>query len=349
MVPSMSLPSELALAHQRRRTSTTDRATVAALRLWRQINPQELDIGWTVQAPQMVAAVTAAQVVAAGQATPYLNSVDRFYGRTSDVQLVPEAFGGVTLDGREIGPAMFGAVTTTKTLTSRVGAARAFEVGASFLATIIGAAVQDMGRQADMALATGKGYTRYVRVVSAGACSRCAILAGKGDYREPFKRHPRCKCTSAPIPDGQGAPAGFYDTPTQYFESLSEAEQDRVFTKSGAWAIREGADPVSVVNARRGYFGSAPKGVAPRRLQPTTIGMKADGTPLRVFTTAEGTTARGAFAKAEARQGAEWTKSVTDRYRRTTSIRLMPEQIQVMGAGNPERTRELLKRYGYLA
>lgn len=162
----MGLASDLALEHQRRRTVTTNRATVSALRVWRTINPQELDAGWDVQAPQMIAGVTSAQVTAAKQATSYMNRVDRFYGRTSDTGLVAEAFGGVTLDGRDIGPAMFGAVTTTKTLTRRLGAQSAFEVGASFLATVIGAAVQDMGRQADNTLATGRTYTRYVRVVS---------------------------------------------------------------------------------------------------------------------------------------------------------------------------------------
>lgn len=40
--------------------------------------------------------------------------------------------------------------------------------------------------------------------------------------------------------------------PKAYFNSLSAAEQDRLFTKAGAEAIRSGADMARVVNARRG-------------------------------------------------------------------------------------------------
>jgi hypothetical protein len=66
-----------------------------------------------------------------------------------------------------------------------------------------------------------------------------------------------------------------------------------------------------------------------RRLQKLTIGRRADGTPLQVYATGEGTYR-------------------SSRYTRTTTLRLMPEQIQVMAGSNPERYRELLARYGYL-
>lgn len=315
------------------------------------MNPADLDGSWEKVAPELVAVVTAAQVRAAGQSEAYLNGVAKHYGGAPAASIVPEAFGGVMLDGREVGPAMFGAVTTTKALVGKGYAVpRALEVGAAFLSTIVGAGILDMGRQSDNTLATARHYTRYVRAISPGACSRCAILAGKGEYRTPFERHPRCKCTSFPITDldGRNAPPdGFFDNPSDYFESLSTAEQDRVFTKSGAFALRNGADFSSVVNARRGYFGAAPAGVAPRRLVPTVIGRKTDGSVLRVFSTPEGTTSRGAFAKAEGQ--ASLSAGKQGRYRRTTTVRLMPEQIQIMAGDNPARARELLQRYGYIA
>jgi hypothetical protein len=338
---------DLAVDLQDRRERLTHRATAKSLRIWRQGDVGNLDASWDRIAPTLTTVVTAAQVTAARQSTPYMNAVSEAWDYDAQrAVLVPEAFGGVMLDGREVAPALFGAVTTTKrAIGAGMNPARAFEVGASFLATIIGAAVQDMGRQADATLATGKGFTRYVRVVSAGACSRCAILAGRDDYRKPFDRHPRCRCTSVPVPNGQGPPEGFHDTPTEYFESLSEAEQDRVFTKSGAFAIREGANPISVVNARRGMTKGGELG-APARLVQTRIGVKADGSPLNVFITGEGTTARGAFARSEG--AATFTAAKEGRYRRTTTLRLMPEQIQIMAGNNPERARELLARYGYM-
>jgi len=346
----MASPTDLATAHQTARRRVTSAATVRALRLWRQMNPTELDRSWDALAPALVSQVTLAQVAAANQATSYMRGVSAHYGGAPAGAIVPEAFGGVMLDGREVGPAMFGAVTTTKALVGKgYTVPRALEVGASFLATIVGAAVTDMGRQADNTAATARHFTRYVRVLSPGACSRCAVLAGVGEYSKPYKRHPRCKCTSWPLlVDGEdnAVPEGMFESSEAYFDSLSEAEQARVFTKSGAYAIRNGADPISVVNARRGYFGDAPVGTPPRRLRPLTIGRKADGSPLTVFATAEGTTARGAFARAEGR--ATLSAAKQGRYRRTTTLRLMPEQIQHMAGNDPARARELLQRYGYM-
>jgi hypothetical protein len=352
----MSLQSDIARAYQDRRTQITHTATARALRIWKRGNVADLDGSWDSIAPQLVLQVTAAQVAAAREATPYLRkSAATVGGSPEKASLIPEAFGGVTLDGREIGPAMFGAVTNTKTaIGAGIDAGRAFEIGASFLATIVGAAVQDMGRQADATIATGHGFSHYIRVLSPGACSRCAVLAGKGDYSRPFKRHPRCKCTSFLIADDDesAVPAGFTTSPGAYFESLSKAERERVFTKAGAAAIDNGADISSVVNARRGAYGinysarySAPKGAA-RRLKRVQIGVKADGSPLLVYATNDATTVRGGFGRAEVARAGESIK--TGRYRRTINTRLMPEQIAVMAGHDPARWRELLMKYGYL-
>lgn len=144
-------------------------------------------------------------------------------------------------------------------------------------------------------------------------------------------------------------PDGFYRHPMDYFESLTEEEQDRVFTKSGAWAIRNGADPITVVNARRGAYKTAtlrPDGTySPPRLRPVTIGTRRDGTPLQVYATVEGTSSRGAWG----RRQSDLAKNGTDRYRRSQTLRLMPESVMTMTEHeSSERIRELLQRYGYL-
>lgn len=339
------LPLSAALEHQNRRERLEDAAIRRAVRLFRTINVDALDAGWDRVAPQMVAVVTAAQVVAARQSAPFMQAVAP---ESPPVRLVPEAFGGVTLAGREAGPEMYQAVVETKRQIGRgVPRGEAFTSAGSLLAILVGSMVQDLGRSADMTLAVGKGYTRYVRVVSPGACSRCAILAGSSSYKTAFKRHPKCRCTALPVQD-LDADAGRFSSPEEYFESLSKAEQDRVFTNAGAEAIRNGANPISVVNARAGYFGRrpAPLNEPPRRLRPVQIGVRADGSPLMVYATAEGTTARGAFGRREIRLSGEARKE--GRYRRTTSLRLMPEQLVVMSDGDPARMRELLERYGYL-
>lgn len=358
----MSLQSELAFAHNQRVIGIGNLLVKRGVRLWRsQMSLANLDASWNVVAPQMVAQVTAAQLAAAKLATPYTNVLDRANGyKPEPAVLVPEAFAGVMGDGREVAPALFGAVTNTKTAIGRgVSASTAFQAGGTFIAATMSAALHDMSRNADRVIASGKGYTRYIRVVNGSACSRCAILAGIYSSGEAFLRHVSCQCGTAAIQEGQAVPKGFHDSPESYFESLSKADQDRVFTNAGAEAIRQGADPVRVVNARRGASGisygghsghlySAPPLGTHGSLQKITIGRMADGSPLRVYATTESTTYRGVWGRRQYNHGQEMIKSGTDRYRRTTTLRLMPEQIQIMAGSDPQRYAELLQRYGYL-
>lgn len=344
------LPNEVAQAHRASRVRVADRVRRQSLALWGQMDLAQLDRSWDMIGPRIGAVVAAGQVEAARQTAAYMRRVDRITpARFDDVELAVESFGGVTLAGREVVPEAFNAVVETKTFIGRgVPPEQAFMRGAMSLAVMAGTFVADMGRQADMTLATAKGYTSYVRILSGGACSRCAILAGKEEYSKPFLRHPQCRCQSWPVAGDKAEPVpeGMSDSPTEFFDGLSEAEQDRRFTKAGAEAIRNGADPGKVVNARRGYFGSKPANVPVRRLRPVQIGVRPDGSPLNVFATAEGTTARGAFARQE--RAASAAAAREGRYRRTNSVRLMPEQIVMDAGGNRERLVELLTRYGYL-
>jgi hypothetical protein len=73
---------------------------------------------------------------------------------------------------------------------------------------------------------------------------------------DPFQRHPGCRCTAAPITgEGKTLTRSRYHVAGRVLREPDPAEQDRVFTKAGAEAIRAGADPVSVVSARRGARG----------------------------------------------------------------------------------------------
>lgn len=340
----LSLQSEIAVAHQDQRRRLASSLGFRLGQLWQGIPVDDLDAGWDFVAPRMVQQVAVAQRSAAVQATAYSAALDDSFNVSPPrTALNVDAFTNVMGDGREVAPALFGAVAHTKQLIGGgVEARQAFRAGAAFLGVVARAAVNDLGRAADQSLAGGKGYTRYVRVVNAGACSRCAILAGVYTSAQTFRRHVGCQCTSVPLPGDRKPPAGLMTDPSQYFDSLSAAEQNRVFTNAGAEAIRAGADPVAVVNARRGAYGIGYSGrstlpsLTRNRLQPITIGRRADGSPLRVFATTEGTTARGAFGRSELR------------LRRTTTVRLMPEQIVKMAEGNPQRMRELLTRYGYI-
>lgn len=315
-------------------------AASRVVRLWAPANPAELEREWTYRAPDIVATVTSAQVAAARQATPYVNAV-----RAGTAAVVAEAFGGITRESRMVGPELYSGVTYTKKLVGAgMGVGDAFRAGTALMSMLAANTVRDAGRMADKTLSVGRGLTYSVRVVQPGACSRCAILAGVKGYRTDFERHPSCRCTSMPL-RGNETPEGFYRRPLGYFESLTEAEQDRVFTKGGAWAIRNGADPVKVVNARRGMYKAAkkhPDGTfGPARLRPVTIGTRADGSPLQVYATREGTTARGTWGRGQTLDNA------TGRYRRTSSLRLMPETVMQMSQ-SPEHAVKLLRKFGYL-
>ena len=100
--------------------------------------------------------------------------------------------------------------------------------------------------------------------------------------------------------------------PIAYFRSLSGAQQDQVFTRAGAQAIRDGADIYQVVDARRGTY-------------------TAGG---RTYTRT-GTTRRGL---AGLRLGA----------RGRTAGRLTTDQIYLEAAGDRDEAVRLLELHGYI-
>lgn len=327
----------------------SDRASNVALRLWRRVDAADLDGSWAAVGPQVEAAASSAiraNAVSAGRLTNTIASAD---GMSGDV-LVPDAFAGVDGSGRSLGSLLQGAVTTTKRgIAAGMSLPDALLTGGTYLTVMLKSAIADLERSASMTAATGKGYVRYVRLVNPGACSRCAILAGSDRFRSNFQRHPACKCSTVPI-KGDTIPGGLFGTPGDYFESLSPSEQERVFTKSGAEAIRLGADPIKVVNARRGGNRARMDGAVtfgPSRIQPSIIGRKPDGTPITGYVTTEGNTRRGAYGRSQAGLGSAETRRPGARYRSTVRPRLMPESIIEL-TDDPDVRRMLLRDAGYL-
>jgi hypothetical protein len=98
------------------------------------------------------------------------------------------------------------------------------------------------------------------------------MLAGKFySYNAGFMRHPECDCAHQPCT--KKASAAYVTDPYDYFRSLSPVEQDRLWGRYGAQAIRDGADMFSVGNAWRGMPRNArgaarlttAEGVSPRK------------------------------------------------------------------------------------
>lgn len=348
----------LAMQYQAESSRRSDRVAASVGRLWRQVRGGSFDAGWDAIAPQVEQRVVAGQVAAAKAGAAYANRALVLQGAKPGPPIYPVSFGGATREGREVVPELYASVTTAKSLVRRgSGVGSAFEAGFGVLSLLAGTIVRDAGIAAVKSASVAgvdsgeapRTFRKMIRVVQPGACSRCAILAGRDDYKRNFERHPGCRCSLMPMINDDWSvfkDSGFFESAEAYFDSLSEAEQDRVFTKAGAWAIRNGADPVKVVNARRGapFTKADPWDMSQRaRLRPVKIGVKSDGSPLYVYATREGTSYRSAWAR-EQRDG---VKGDDDRYRRTTTLRLMPEQIMKM-SGTPERAVELLKKYGYI-
>src|SRR5690625_4406676 len=146
---------------------------------------------------------------------------------------------------------------------------------------IVSTQIQDAARvSGGLAITSRKQVTGYVRMLNPPSCSRCVILAGKWfKWNAGFDRHPQCDCRHVPAREADRTDLTM--NPDDYFHSLTKAEQDKTFGKTGAQAVRDGADVSQVVNARRGMgktttvFGDS-RGRG-RRLMPEAIYELADG------------------------------------------------------------------------
>jgi hypothetical protein len=213
---------------------------------------------------QYTAAVEAAQYVSAAL-------VEQGAADAAVADLVPGAFAGVASDGRDLVSLLdqprIGVLTR---IGQGMAPAQALAGGLAQLETITVTQVQDAGRAAEgAAIVTRPHVTGYVRHLNPPSCSRCAVLAGQFyRWNKGFKRHPKCDCFHVPVVTDEA----FKDqrtSPTEYFKSLSESDQNRIFTNAGARAIRDGADLTAIVNARRGMATATEFG---RPLKVTTEG-----------------------------------------------------------------------------
>ncbi|MFW3474410.1 hypothetical protein ACN24M_24625 [Streptomyces microflavus] len=339
---------DIALSQYRRQQRAARRATNRVQTLWRQIDSGDISGSWAALAPALEQALTVEQVAAAAMADAYLDAVQAAEGADAAASgaVRPGAFGGIASDGRPLLSLLYQPVIDWKV---RLLAGQSMQDAArGSLASalrITATQVADAGRGAVAAGMAGRRTIQgYVRVVQPPACGRCVILAGKEyGWNTGFQRHPKCDCIHLPTTliarnqhqgrtssdrftpttrPGSG-PSGFMD-PRAYFNSLSAAEQRRVFGEAGARAIREGADMGQVVNARRG--------------------MNAAGTATRV-----GTRRGSRYWHVERRRAldaGEITADV-DRAFRLRSARLMPEQIFRIATSREDAVR-MLRRYGYL-
>lgn len=204
-------------------------------------------------------------------ALPYTDSVlsETLVTAPATGALVPARFIRDAPDGRDMLSLLDQSIVVTKSaIAGGETVAGALAVGGSWLTGTTLTVLADTRRQvyhADIIQRPGLGYARMLNPPS---CSRCAILAGKWyAWNRGFLRHPRCDCIHIPSPESMAE--DFTTDPTEYFNSLSKEQQDKYFTKTGARAIRDGADVSRVTNVNQ-------RGLA------TAKGAKRYGTPSRM-------------------------------------------------------------------
>jgi hypothetical protein len=281
----------------------------------------------TVVGPQLTALVTAAQVSATRESDMYvaevLNELD--FGPPTEPGVVREnSLAGVTGDGRPVDTLLATAVGRARAIATETDSPEAgLDAGEAFLDTVAQSMLEDAMRAAEgVAMAQRPWVDGWVRMINPPCCSRCAVLSGKFFlFSEGFLRHPRCDCYHIPAPKDRDKVRALIDinSPERYFESLTEADQDRIFTRAGAQAIREGADIGRVVNARRGMSKAQDTG----RLERRRVGGRD------LYITTELTTRRARRAQVR-------------------GVRLMPESIFEMADDDRDEALRLLREHGYI-
>jgi hypothetical protein len=252
----VSRPDAVAAEHYRRQAALARRASEEAGRIWGELDRAAIAASWLSLTTSVMTVLTSAQAIAAAAAGPYLDAILAAIGLRPGSQgtVNVSAFSGTASDGRDLETLLYQpAIKTLAAIQSGAPIQKAMTLGRLDLDMIVRTQVADAGRVADgVALTARPQLTGYVRMLSPPSCDRCIVLAGrKYRWNQGFQRHPRCDCRHIPVAEDAD---DVRTDPKKLFESLSEAEQNRIFTVAGAQAIRDGADMNRVVNARRGMY-----------------------------------------------------------------------------------------------
>lgn len=308
----------------------------AARRAWSRMEP---GANWAEQyrsdvGPKLTALMVAAQIAATRETDTYiadvLNELD-FGPTTEPGVLLDRAFAGWAGDGRPVSTLLEGAVVHAgRSYARQTDPEQALADAMAWIDLAAETLISDTVRAAEeAAIAPREWVEGYVRMLNPPSCSRCAILAGRFYlYNDGFDRHPRCDCVH--IPASEADWGDLRVNPNLYFDSLTRAEQDAIFTNAGAQAIRDGADISAVVNARRGMTTAAQN---QRGWIPKGRLVRTEAFGRGIFTTTEGVTRHGVARRA---MGSG------------RPFRLMPESIYEIAAGDRNEAIRLLRLYGFI-
>lgn len=299
-------------------------------------------VWWQDNSTDVIDALTAAQLEAAVLADVTVQAQLAAQGAPpSEVHYDPRLVAGRTGDGRTV-HGLVGAGVSKAAVAYDIDVVEDINTAwgqvKRFLAVAGATAIADVSRTSSAASMLATPRTKYIRMVNPPTCARCLVLAGKTASKPTvgFKRHPGCDCSMVAVYDWDRRKdepmyrSLYFDNGT-YFESLSEADQNKLLGKANAQAVRDGADFNQVVNAQRGMSTVTDKVGHSRKV------------------TNEGTTKRGMASKyMQAQMGGRFKKTPGSRYSTLPVARLMPEEIYKAAGGDTDKARVLLHQYGYL-
>lgn len=245
----MMLPTSA--ADQYRAQQGVAATTAAAVgKLWRRVD-DEFDASWERVGPQILNVVEKGRAASIAQAIPYTAAVLGEMGQAAAPagELNPAAFLTSAPDGRDM-ESLYGQATI-KAKTAVAGGmlvSEALDQVGRWLTMVTLTTLADTRRMVYEAdIIQRPAVTGFVRMLNPPSCSRCIILAGRWyRWNEGFQRHNRCDCQH--IPAAENVSGDIRTDPYAMFESLGAEQQEKVFGRSEARVIREGADIYGVVN-----------------------------------------------------------------------------------------------------
>ena len=248
---------DAAVSHYKQMQRLQALVVVAARDLWSGVSLAHLSESWAPQVVALAPVLASVQVRAAAEGAAYGASTlaDQGLYEAPERFVNPESFGGFASDGRSLEGLLYSPIPHVKSLIAGgVEPRRALSQGGKFLTTITRTQVADAGRAAAGVDTATRKNVGYVRMLNPPSCSRCSILAGRFyRWNAGFDRHPRCDCVHVETTKTHAAETeGLLHDPYEYFKSLPQSEQDKVYGKAQAQAVRDGADIFQVVNAKRG-------------------------------------------------------------------------------------------------
>lgn len=251
----------------------------AVAQQWRKLG-DDFDAGWDQVRGGTVEAVRSGMAASTRSAGDYLPALLAETGVAAAAagRVNLEAFQGVAPDGTPLESYFDAApIRAKQAVAGGATSLRARQMAGAWLMSKTLTALADTRRDVvSVDMAQRPNLTGYVRMLNPPSCKDCAILAGKWfRWNEGFERHPNCDCVHIPATNQHWAEAeGFVSDPYEYFNSLTEAEQDRLFTRAGAQTIRDGGDIYRVVNIQNRGLGvsrQALKYGTPTRMRPQDI------------------------------------------------------------------------------